>query len=122
MKEKKLYIFRDIGLVILFLALATAIGALFQHLDFHQTNVVVVYILSVLLISRFTRGYLYGIIASVISLLLFNWFFTEPYFTFKVNDMTYLITFAIMTLTSILTSALTTKAKKAAEAARKAKI
>lgn len=118
MNNKRLYVFRDIGLVILLLAVATAIGAVFRHLDFHETNVVVVYIFSVLLISRFTKGYLYGIIASVISLLLFNWFFTEPYFTFKVNDMTYLITFAVMTLTSILTSALTTKAKKSAEDAR----
>ena len=69
---------------------------------------------SVLLISRVTRGYAYGICASVISLLLFNWFFTKPYYTLKVNDMTYFITFAIMTFTSIMTSTLTTKEKQAA--------
>ena len=87
---------------------------LFRQLDFHETNVVVVFIFSVLLISRVTRGYVYGICSSVISLLLFNWFFTKPYYTLKVNDMTYFITFAIMTFTSILTSALTTKEKQAA--------
>lgn len=118
MEKKKLRILRDLGLVILLLSLATAIGAVFQSLEFHKTNVVVVYIFSILLIARFTKGYLGGIVASVISLLLFNWFFTEPYFTFKVNDMTYIITFAIMTLTAILTSALTTKAKQAAEEAK----
>lgn len=118
MNQKRLYRLRDVGTVVLLLSLATAIGAIFQRFDLHQTNVVVVYILSVLLISRFTKGYFFGILASVISLLLFNWFFTEPYFTLKVNDMTYLITFAIMTLTSVLTSALTTKVKKAAEDAR----
>ncbi len=80
----------------------------------HETNVVVVFIFSVLVISRLTPGYAFGICASVISLLLFNWFFTKPYYTLKVNDMTYLITFAIMTLTSILTSALTSKVKQAA--------
>ncbi len=83
-------------------------------LDFHETNVVVVFIFSVLLISRMTRGYVYGICSSVISLLLFNWFFTKPYYTLKVNDLTYFITFAIMTFTSIMTSALTTKEKQAA--------
>lgn len=118
MKSKKLRMLRDLGLVILLLSLATAAGSLFQHLEFHKTNVVVVYIFSVLLIARFTKGYLWGIIASGISLLLFNWFFTEPYFTLKVNDMTYIITFAIMTLTAIFTSALTTKAKQSAEQAR----
>lgn len=118
MEKKKLNIFCNLGLVVLLLALATGIGAAFQHLEFHEANVVVVYIFSVLLIARFTNGYFYGITASVIALLLFNWFFTDPYFTLKVNDMTYLITFAIMALTAVFTSALTTKAKKSAEDAR----
>ena len=96
------------------LAASTLLGVLFRTLDFHETNVVVVFIFSVLLISRVTRGYVYGICASVIALLLFNWFFTKPYYTLKVNDMTYFITFAIMTFTSIMTSALTTKEKQAA--------
>ena len=107
-------IFRDISLSVLILAASTLLGVLFRRLDFHETNVVVVFIFSVLLISRVTRGYVYGICSSVISLLLFNWFFTKPYYTLKVNDMTYFITFAIMTFTSILTSALTTKEKQAA--------
>lgn len=77
-------------------------GLCFRSWELHETNIVVVYIFSVLLIARFTKGYLYGISASVISILLFNWFFTAPYFTFKVNDMTYLITFAIMMVISIV--------------------
>lgn len=113
-----LRVLRDIGLVILLLAMATVVGAIFHRLGFHETNAVVVYIFSVLLIARFSKGYILGILASVISILLFNWFFTEPYFTLKVNDMTYLITFAVMALTAILTSAITTKAKQAAEEAK----
>ncbi len=104
----------DMVLSVLILAAATLIGFFFRQCELHETNVVVVYIFSVLLISRFTRGYVYGIAASVVSLLLFNWFFTEPYFTLKVHDMTYLITFAIMMFTSIVTSTLTTKVKQAA--------
>ena len=107
-------IFHDISLTVLILTASTSLGVLFRMLDFHETNVVVVFIFSVLLISRMTRGYAYGICSSVISLLLFNWFFTKPYYTLKVNDMTYFITFAIMTFTSIMTSALTTKEKQAA--------
>ncbi len=112
------YQVRDIVLSVLILAASTLIGFFFRQCELHETNVVVVYIFSVLLISRFTRGYVYGIAASVVSLLLFNWFFTEPYFTLKVHDMTYLITFAIMMFTSIVTSTLTTKVKQAAENAR----
>ncbi len=107
-------IIHDISLTVLILTASTFLGVLFRLLDFHETNIVVVMIFSVLLISRVTRGYVYGICSSVISLLLFNWFFTKPYYTLKVNDMTYFITFAIMTFTSIMTSALTTKEKEAA--------
>ena len=114
MKKYESHIVRDILLTALILAASTLIGFFFRQCQLHDTNVVVVYIFSVLLISRFTRGYIYGIAASVISLLLFNWFFTEPYFTLKVHDMTYLITFAIMMFTSIVTSTLTTKVKQAA--------
>lgn len=113
MNKRKIYIIKDIGISILILISATLIGLLFRHWEFHETNIVVIYIFSVLLISRFTKGYVYGIVSSVISLLLFNWFFTEPYYTFKVDDMTYLFTFAIIIFTSILTSTLTTKVKKA---------
>lgn len=72
MKRKNLRIFCDLGLVLLFLTFATVVGAIFNQLGLHKTNVVVVYIFSVLLIARFTKGYLWGITASVISLLLFN--------------------------------------------------
>lgn len=117
MKKHELNIIRDVVLLVLILSASTMTGFCFRHFGLHETNVVVVYIFSVLLISRSTRGYFYGIVASVVALLLFNWFFTAPYFTLKVHDMTYVITFAIMMCTSILTSTLTTKFKQGAASA-----
>lgn len=114
-KKKKLH---DTIITAAALISATVIGAVFSHFELHESNIVISYIFSVLLISRFTNGYLYGILSAVISLLLFNWFFTEPYFTLKVNDPTYFITFGIMMLTAVFTSTLTTKAKQSAEQAR----
>ena len=99
--------------------LATGIGWVFRLLQFPETNIVVVYILSVILTARFTDGYLWGILATVLSTCAFNIFFTQPYYTMSVDDPTYLITFAIMAITSIITSALTSKAKEmTAEAIR----
>lgn len=55
----------------------------------------------------------------MLSTCAFNIFFTHPYYTLSVDDPTYLITFAIMAITSIITSALTSKAKEmTAEAIR----
>ena len=62
--------------------------------------------------ARLTRGYVYGIAASVVATCTFNYFFTKPYYTLSVNDPSYLITFAIMTLTAFITSALTSKVKQ----------
>ena len=38
-------------------------------------------------------------------------FFTAPYHTLAVNDPSYMITFCIMLITALITSALTTKEK-----------
>ena len=107
---------KNSGRMLLFLALASGAGLLFRRLGFPQTNIVVVYLLSVLLTARFTDGYWYGPAASVIATFAFNYFFTIPYHTFAVDDPSYLVTFAIMTVTSVITSALTTSAKQTAAA------
>ena len=86
---------------------ATILGKIFTELGFPETNIVVMYLLA----ARFTSGYQYGILSAIVSLICYNYFFTEPYHTLAVNDPGYLITFSIMLITSILTSALTTKEK-----------
>lgn len=99
---------------------ATAVGQLFRLAGFPETNIVVVYLLAVLLCARFTTGYVYGLAVSVLSTFAFNYFFTAPYHSLAVYDPSYLITFLIMTLVSLLTSALTFRVKKnAREAAQR---
>ena len=88
---------------------ATALGKTFAGLGFPETNVVLMYLLAVLLTARFTSGYTCGILSAFISILCYNYFFTEPYHTLAVNDPEYIVTFSIMLITSFLTSALTTK-------------
>lgn len=90
---------------------ATLGGKLFAALGVPETNIVVLYLFAVLLVARLTQGYRYGILASVTSLLCFNFYFTAPFHTFAVNDPSYLITFLVMLVTSLLTSAMTTKEK-----------
>lgn len=88
---------------------ATILAMLIRYLGFSETNIVVLYILSVLIVANLTKGYIYGLIASVIGMFSFNFFFTEPIHTFNVNNKSYIITFAVMLVASILTSTLTSK-------------
>lgn len=74
-------------------------------------NIIMVYILGVLVVSRYTEGFLYGCISSVLAVLAFNFFFTEPYFTLNTIQPGYPVTFLIMFLVSAITSAMTVRIK-----------
>ena len=102
---------RYIAIALFFVAAATALGWLFSTWNFPETNIAVVYILSIILTARFTVGYGYGIFATILTIIAFNYFFTEPQFTLSVNDPDYFITFGIMAITSLITSALTASAR-----------
>ena len=93
------------------LTIATLLSAGLRALDIGDQNVIMVYILSVLAVSRITMGYFYGIVASLLSVLVFNFFFTIPYFTFNAIQSGYPITFVIMLLVALITSALTVRIK-----------
>lgn len=107
----------DMMKVVLVTLLATAAGYLFAWLGFPETNIVLIYLAAVLIIARYTHGPAYGLAASVVATFAFNYFFTEPRFTFAVNDTSYLITFAIMTFTAVFTSTLTAQMKRSARQA-----
>ena len=106
---------KDICITCALLAAATGIGFLFQRLGFTEANIIAVYLLCVLLTSVFTKGYTCGVIGSVISVILFNFFLTEPRLTLMAYGSGYPVTFAIMLVASILTSTLAAKLKAQAK-------
>ncbi|KTE93692.1 histidine kinase [Desulfitobacterium hafniense] len=105
--------FKTIGL----LTAATLFSMGLRALAIGEQNVIMVYILSVFIISRTTNGYIYGSVGSALSVLLFNFFFTTPYYTFHVIQADYPVTLLIMLLVASLTSALTIRAGSQAQLA-----
>ena len=51
-----------------------------------------IFVLAVLLISRFTDGYLFGLIASVLGVIGVNFIFTYPYWAFNFKITGYPLT------------------------------
>ncbi|MEG0753952.1 MAG: DUF4118 domain-containing protein, partial [Angelakisella sp.] len=94
------------------LSLSTIIGVWFYLMGYSEANVVTVYILGVLVTAFITEGKAYGVISSFISVMMFNFFFTAPYFTFAAFDPSYPVTFFIMFLASVFTSTLTKRMKQ----------
>ena len=102
---------KDVFVTILLLAATTLLGLGFYRLHFTDANIITVYILGVLLTSLITKGYACGLISSLLSVVLFNYFLTEPRFTFHAYDSGYPVTFAIMFLASMITGTLASKLK-----------
>lgn len=105
---------------------ATLLGYVFFGLGFTDANIITVYILGVLLISILTKYRVYSLASSLVSVILFNFFFTEPYFTMKAYEKGYPATFAIMFVSAFISSTLAIKlkdhAKKSAQSAYRTKI
>lgn len=94
---------------------ATAIGYLFEHLGINEANIITVYILGVLVTSVITSNQWISMLSSLVSVFVFNFFFTEPRFTLNAYDPSYPITFLVMFLSAFITSNLAVKIKNNAK-------
>lgn len=106
---------RSFGIQLAILATTTLVGLLLRPLGFTEASIMTLYILAVLLTAFWTDGVLYGLISSVLSVLTFNYFFTEPRFTLLAYDPGYPLSFLVMLIAAILTSSLTAKARSQAK-------
>jgi len=113
---------KTIGII----AISTIIGLLFQFLGFSEANIITIYILGVLLISLVASNKIYSISSSVLSVLVFNYFFTDPKYTLQAYDPRHIVTFIVMFLSAFITSSLTIRikeyAKQAAQTAFRTKL
>lgn len=100
----------DLIRTILILAVCTGLGFLFSAVGLAITNVVLIYILGVMAVALFTKGYICSLLSSMLSVLIFNFFFTEPYYSLQ-SSPDYLATFAVMFAAAILSSSLTSRIK-----------
>lgn len=78
----------------------------------YDTNMAIFYILGIILVARYTDGYVWGALFDVLSILSVNYFFTYPYQGFNLTIEGYPVTFASMLVIYLITSAMTTNMKK----------
>jgi two-component system sensor histidine kinase KdpD len=99
-------------------AMAVAVSALVWPLhDVLQiTNLVMIYLLGVTFIAgRYGRGP--SLLASVLSVISFDFFFVPPFFSFAIADTEYLVTFSVMLIVALTISGLTANARSQAKVA-----
>ncbi|HEX3124955.1 MAG TPA: sensor histidine kinase KdpD [Rhodanobacteraceae bacterium] len=82
-----------------------------------RTNLVMLYLLGTVLVAvRFGRGP--SVVASVLSVTLFDFLFVPPVYSFAVSDAQYLITFTVMLATGLIISNLAARGRRQASVAR----
>lgn len=81
--------------------------------DFYDTQMLVpmISVLGVFLISWKTEGYLWGILASLISVVLVNYAFTYPFYAIDLISPNCVFAAGVMLIVSIMTGILTTRIK-----------
>ena len=77
-----------------------------------KTMTPMIFVLGVFLVSWRTQGYVFGAVASLISVLAVNWAFTYPYWAFDLISPECISSAAVMLIVSTMTGALTTRLKQ----------
>ncbi len=82
-----------------------------------EANTVMLFLASVVMAAyRFGRGP--AMAASVFAVVVFDFFFVQPYFTFAIADAQYIVTFAVMLVIGIVVGTLASSLKAQVERAR----
>ncbi len=125
-KQENSFNIEDILKSIFMLLLATSIGLLFWKMGFSEASIITIYILAVLLTSIVTSHQIYSLICSFVSVIVFNFFFTEPRYTLFAYDKDYPVTFVVMFIAAFISGSLAVRlknqAKQSAMAAYRTKI
>ena len=104
----------DMGKSLGMLVLSSVIGYAFWRFGMSESNIIMMYILSVLVTSVITTQRIYSLISSAISVVVFNFLFTEPRYTLLAYEKDYPVTFIIMFIAAFLTGTLAKRLKRQA--------
>jgi two-component system sensor histidine kinase KdpD len=101
---------------LLIVTVCTMIAAvMLPYLDL--ANLIMVYLVgNVVVATRYGRGP--SVLAAILSVLAFDFFFVPPYLSFEPQDAGYIVTFVVMLLVALTISNMTIRIKEQAEAAR----
>jgi two-component system, OmpR family, sensor histidine kinase KdpD len=95
---------------VILVAVATAFSAVFSR-NLERVNLVMVYFLVIVIVGvKFGKGP--SVLAALLSVGAFDFFFVPPYLSFAISDTQYLITFLVMLFVGLTVSSLTSALKQ----------
>lgn len=115
---KNSHIWKNLCITAVILFLCTLVSSIFDDIEIRTENIMLIYLIGVLLIVVETRSFLWGITSSLLSILTFNYLFTNPTFSLQIDDFNYIITIIVFLIVSFVTGSLVNKLQQHAHKAR----
>ena len=100
---------RDGAVTIGILAAVFLLVLVLQRLFDADRLIPMLFVLGVFLVSLHTKGYVWGVVASLLSVLLVNYAFMFPYYAFDLLTPENMATAVVMLIVSVMTSTLITQ-------------
>lgn len=113
-KGKSLLMAKYLISLVFVLGTSTLLSLAFRQLGLHEVNFALTYIVGVIVFAYLTEGLASSIIASAVAVLLFDYFFIDPYGSLWFKNSDSLVTFTLIFIAAVLSSSLTVKAKREA--------
>ena len=107
-KKKFIYTVRTMLIVLT----ASIVCIILKNVGVEKENVLMVFMVGVLIISTCTQGYEYGIAGAVVSVMMFNYFFTVPVHTFAIMNPNDVALMGFFLIAAVISSSLTVRFQK----------
>lgn len=105
--------------VIIICTISTIFSIIMNNFGIGKENSLMVFIVGVLTVTTLTRGYIYSAVAAVLSVLLFNYFFTEPVHSLEISNTHDVVLIVFFLIASLISSTMTSKLQYQTEAAKR---
>lgn len=105
--------------VILICTMSVILSIIMNYMGIGKENSLMVFIVGVLTVTILTSGYIYSATAAVLSVLLFNYFFTEPYHSLQISNSDDVILIVFFLIASLISSTMTSKLQYQTEVSKR---
>ena len=105
--------------LIMICIVSTIVSIAMNNIGIGKENTLMVFLVGVLTVTSLTRGYIYGAVAAILSVLLFNYFLTQPIHTLNISYFQDLILIVFFLIASLISSKMTSKFQHQTEVAKR---
>lgn len=110
---------KNLFTILIITLITTLLAFALEEFGFRRENILLIYMVAVMTTIIETKKFLLGFLSSILFGFIFNFLFTEPKYTFLIDDFNYYISMIIFILVSIIISTLASKLQKQIEETKK---